>query len=396
MLAPRFNALTVDACTSTNDTVLLLRERRRRGHARAPRAPPSWAAWPEAFGEVGERLAAAADRRRRGRDARAADRGRRARRPTRTREPVAQAVADSPLVKTAAFGARPEPGQDPAGRRCRRGRASDLGPSTSRIGERRRGRGGVIPPAYFEADGDLRRRRSPAMKERRGRRCAITIGDGPGPCACPRVRPVLRVRPHQRGVHDLMSAFRPAAADPPAHRGEGAHADSRRCRSCASTTARSIVVKYGGAAMETRRPRGVVRRGRRAAAERRHHAGGRARRRPAGDRDVRARSGIETTFVDGLRVTDAETLDVATMVLAGKLNTEVVASLVTRRRAAPSGCPASTGGCCWRGGSRRPTSGSSARSCTCNVDVLRTLLTAAVRAGRGVDRRRRDSGRPTT
>ncbi len=41
-----------------------------------------------------------------------------------------------------------------------------------------------------------------------------------------------------------------------------------------------------------------------------------------------ARLGIETTFVDGLRVTDAETLDVATMVLVGKLNTEVVATLV--------------------------------------------------------------------
>jgi acetylglutamate kinase len=41
------------------------------------------------------------------------------------------------------------------------------------------------------------------------------------------------------------------------------------------------------------------------------------------------RLGIETTFVNGLRVTDAETLDVATMVLAGKLNTDVVASLVT-------------------------------------------------------------------
>jgi acetylglutamate kinase len=41
-----------------------------------------------------------------------------------------------------------------------------------------------------------------------------------------------------------------------------------------------------------------------------------------------ARLGIETTFVDGLRVTDAATLDVATMVLAGKLNTDVVATLV--------------------------------------------------------------------
>ncbi|MDP9330813.1 MAG: acetylglutamate kinase [Actinomycetota bacterium] len=42
-----------------------------------------------------------------------------------------------------------------------------------------------------------------------------------------------------------------------------------------------------------------------------------------------ARLGIETTFVEGLRVTDAETLDVATMVLAGKLSTEVVATLAT-------------------------------------------------------------------
>jgi acetylglutamate kinase len=41
-----------------------------------------------------------------------------------------------------------------------------------------------------------------------------------------------------------------------------------------------------------------------------------------------ARLGIETTFVGGLRVTDAETLDVATMVLAGKLNTDVVSTLV--------------------------------------------------------------------
>jgi len=40
------------------------------------------------------------------------------------------------------------------------------------------------------------------------------------------------------------------------------------------------------------------------------------------------RLGIETTFIDGLRVTDAATLDVATMVLAGKLNTDVVGSLV--------------------------------------------------------------------
>jgi acetylglutamate kinase len=44
--------------------------------------------------------------------------------------------------------------------------------------------------------------------------------------------------------------------------------------------------------------------------------------------EVSARLGIETTFIDGLRVTDAATLDVATMVLAGKLNTDVVANLL--------------------------------------------------------------------
>ena len=39
-----------------------------------------------------------------------------------------------------------------------------------------------------------------------------------------------------------------------------------------------IVVKYGGAAMDTRRPGRLLRRGRRAAAERRDHGGRRARR----------------------------------------------------------------------------------------------------------------------
>jgi acetylglutamate kinase len=44
--------------------------------------------------------------------------------------------------------------------------------------------------------------------------------------------------------------------------------------------------------------------------------------------EVSSRLGLETTFVDGVRVTDRETLDVATMVLAGKVNTEIVAQLV--------------------------------------------------------------------
>jgi acetylglutamate kinase len=91
---------------------------------------------------------------------------------------------------------------------------------------------------------------------------------------------------------------------------------------------RVIVVKYGGAAMDTT---GLAA----------SFAEDVALLQSAGIRPVivhgggpmvtqmSARLGIETTFVDGLRVTDAATLDVATMVLAGKLNTEVVSSLVT-------------------------------------------------------------------
>ncbi len=43
--------------------------------------------------------------------------------------------------------------------------------------------------------------------------------------------------------------------------------------------------------------------------------------------DLMRRLGKEPTFVDGLRVTDAETVDIARMALVGKVNREVVASL---------------------------------------------------------------------
>jgi acetylglutamate kinase len=43
--------------------------------------------------------------------------------------------------------------------------------------------------------------------------------------------------------------------------------------------------------------------------------------------DLLKRLGMESTFVDGLRVTDADTLDVARMVLVGKVNRELVSSI---------------------------------------------------------------------
>ncbi len=44
--------------------------------------------------------------------------------------------------------------------------------------------------------------------------------------------------------------------------------------------------------------------------------------------ETAARLGLQTAFVDGLRVTDEAMLDVATMVLAGKVNTDIVGMLV--------------------------------------------------------------------
>jgi acetylglutamate kinase len=44
--------------------------------------------------------------------------------------------------------------------------------------------------------------------------------------------------------------------------------------------------------------------------------------------ELSRRLGLEPSFVEGLRVTDRETLDVATMVLAGKVNTQIVGMLV--------------------------------------------------------------------
>jgi acetylglutamate kinase len=43
--------------------------------------------------------------------------------------------------------------------------------------------------------------------------------------------------------------------------------------------------------------------------------------------DTMQRMGIESTFVDGLRVTDAATMEIVDMVLGGKLNQEIVATI---------------------------------------------------------------------
>jgi len=172
VLKPRFNAFTVDGCTSTNDTVLLLAS----GAAAAAETTD--------VGELADALAQAADSlvhqliadgegathvllidvEGAGDDAAA--------------RAVAKAVADSPLVKTAAFGKDPNPGRilQAVGSS---GADVDPGLLDVWIGGAQVAAAGVIPPSYFDAGGDLRAAATAAMS---GPEIAIRVrlGEGPG------------------------------------------------------------------------------------------------------------------------------------------------------------------------------------------------------------------------
>ena len=95
------------------------------------------------------------------------------------------------------------------------------------------------------------------------------------------------------------------------------------------------VLKLGGELLEAPDRLAARRRGRRALA-----VAGPADRRPRrgqGDRRrVRAVAGLPSVAVDGLRVTDEATLDAVVAVLAGTINTRLVAALVAAGRRAPS------------------------------------------------------------
>lgn len=56
--------------------------------------------------------------------------------------------------------------------------------------------------------------------------------------------------------------------------------------------------------------------------------------------------GKEPVFVEGLRVTDKETMDIVQMALVGKVNSTLV-SLVENTAAAPWAFPVPTA-CCWK------------------------------------------------
>jgi acetylglutamate kinase len=89
--------------------------------------------------------------------------------------------------------------------------------------------------------------------------------------------------------------------------------------------------------------------------------------------ELSERLGLASSFVDGIRVTDRDTLDVATMVLAGKVNTELVASLVAGDVPAV-GLSGVDGGLALARKQAEPDLGYVGEVVRVNTQVLRTLM----------------------
>jgi acetylglutamate kinase len=89
--------------------------------------------------------------------------------------------------------------------------------------------------------------------------------------------------------------------------------------------------------------------------------------------ELSERLGLVSSFIDGVRVTDRDTLDVATMVLAGKVNTELVASLVAGDVPAV-GLSGVDGGLALARKQAEPDLGYVGEVVRVNTQVLRTLM----------------------
>jgi glutamate N-acetyltransferase/amino-acid N-acetyltransferase len=180
LLKPRFNALTVDECTSTNDTVLLFASAAATGADSAPDSvTPGSSAWTElseGLASVGESLV-----RQLIADGEGANHvllievvGAESEEDARV---VAKAVAGSPLVKTAAFGGDPNPG-----RILQAIGSSGVAVVPDRIdvsiGDVHLVTEGVIPPSYFEdvstAEAARDQMKGPEIQ------VGISLGAGPG------------------------------------------------------------------------------------------------------------------------------------------------------------------------------------------------------------------------
>src|SRR5690606_23838055 len=88
--------------------------------------------------------------------------------------------------------------------------------------------------------------------------------------------------------------------------------------------------------------------------------------------ELMTRLGKQATFVDGLRVTDAETVDIARMVLTGQVNPQIVAAINTHGNYAVGVSGVDAG--LIRAAARAPELGYVGDVTAVNPDVLRNLL----------------------
>ena len=232
-LKPRFDALTVDGVHQHERHRAAVRER-RGGRGRRRPGRPAWVGGRGRHRRGRRRARVPAHPRRRGRHARSCSSRSRGPRRERRRAGDREGGRRFPPREDRRVRGDPNPGRILQAVGSSGVEVHPLS-STSAVGDTPVARGGVIPPAYFEP------RRPAGLRERAmrsPRSCSGSrVGEGPGRVARPRVRPVLRLRPDQRGVHDVTATdCRPRSASARSRRRGRC---SRRCRSCGSTRARS-------------------------------------------------------------------------------------------------------------------------------------------------------------
>ena len=202
-------------------------------------------------------------------------------------ERVARAIANSPLVKTALFGRDSNWGRiaQAAGMALAGEELDELGPDRIRAAE--------LASEAPEAELSIR----------------LGRGDARGPRLLQRPHP--RLHPDQRRIHDMTSSVETLLEALPYIR---------------EFHGRTIVIKYGGAAMRDEELREAFARdvvllkyvGMNPVIV---HGGG------PEITHYMERMGMEVKFVEGLRVSDAETVEVAKMVLLGKINSDILVRL---------------------------------------------------------------------
>ena len=215
-------------------------------------------------------------------------------------ERVARAIANSPLVKTALFGRDPNWGRiaQAAGQALAGAELPELGPDRIDAAE--------MGDDTGEAE--------------------LSVDLGRGSAAGSRLlqRPHPRIHQDQRGVHDMtdrMSAEQRAAAA-----AGSVETLLEALPYIREFHGRTVVIKYGGAAMRDPAVRDEFARD----VVLLKYVGLNPVIVHGGGPDIShymERLGLEVEFVDGLRVSDAETVEVAKMVLLGKVNSDIVQRL---------------------------------------------------------------------